>query len=36
LVFYKEFDVDFDYFAPVFEVEDINSSALGVVGFAEI
>jgi len=38
--FYEEFDVGFDlsFFAPLFIVEDKNSSALGVIGigFAEI
>jgi len=27
---------NFDFFAPIFGVEDINSSALSVIGFAEI
>jgi len=34
--FYEEFDVNFDFFAPIFVVEDINSSALGMIGFGDI
>ena len=32
--FTKEFDLDF--FVPIFGVEDINSSALGIIGFVKI
>jgi len=35
-IFYKEFGFDFDFFTPVFGVEDINSSALSAIRFAEL
>jgi len=38
-IFYKEFDFNWIFiffFAPIFSIEDINSSALSVIGFAEI
>jgi len=33
-IFYKQFN--FDFFAPIFGVEDINFFALSVIGYAEI